>query len=366
MHNGKGGDGVIFLDSLDRFSEHVLREKVQRSLERIRTMDIPNFLELFRDHTEDLVNHLYVFLKRAEAAKSQILRENYLYQVDELLNYYSTQYHLFRLAKVQEEGETWNALHTLVRYLSDKLKFNVSPIPLLSDSYYSTGSFSYYKEFSLRLKKEYYFVAVDILDSPLLWPLIAHELAHCWLNQSEYLREIYASPEVIETKAKSKIPLEKRIEETLCDLVATRLFGPSYLQSYTLKLWLHFPVSIPEDYPQHSFRLECMFDTLVRLDLTEATENLKRLRERFCVSWQKEEISPLKEQILEISENFPTIVTRKMYEESLLSKEKLYISPPKNPVLLFLVCWNKIFEQSPLYLTKMLRELSSIILKALT
>jgi len=75
---------------------------------------------------------------------------------------------------------------------------------------------------------------------------------------------------------------------------------------------------------------------------------LKKLRdEKFDVGWQQEEISPLKEQLLEVSKNIPTTINRKLYEKSLFMTEQLFSSPPRDPVLLFLTCWNRFIEEGP-------------------
>jgi hypothetical protein len=295
------------------------------------------------------------------------VKEGYLFLADMGLSYYSAQYQFFQLAKASWKEETWSALQCLIRYISTNLKLSIPPIPILGDDYYATGSFSYFRDLAFRLKREYYFVAVDFLDISLFWPLIAHEVAHCWLNETRYLKQISASSEALSIKAKTKVPVEERVEETLCDLVATRLFGPAYPQAYNVKLWLRFPKEVHEDYPQHSFRLECMIAVLERLELNEVAEEFKKLRdEKFDVGWQQEEISPLKEQLLEVSKNIPTTINRKLYERSLFMTEQLFSSPPRDPVLLFLTCWNKFIEEGPSKIPILLSELSSLLLRTLT
>jgi hypothetical protein len=307
-----------------------------------------------------------MLLERAKAAKSQAIKNNFLFLVDMGLSYYATQYQFFQLAKDSVKRETWAAFRSLIKYLSENLKLSLLPMPILGDDYYSTGSFSYFRELGFRLAKEYYFVAVDFLDSPIFWPLVAHEVGHCWLNETKYIQEISTLPEALAIETKTKVSVEKRIEETLCDLVGVRLFGPAYVHSYNLRLWLRFPKPVHEDYPQHSFRLKCMLDVLYRLELKEAAENIREIcNERLDANWQKEEISPLKNDLLEASEKFPKTISRRLYEESLFSTEQLYSSPPRNPVLLFLTCWNRFLREDPSKVVNLLPRFSSIILKAL-
>ncbi|MGQ9474402.1 MAG: hypothetical protein ACUVRN_10230 [Candidatus Caldatribacteriaceae bacterium] len=262
--------------------------------------------------------------------------------------------------------ETWDAFRSLIKYISEILKLSSPPMPILGDEYYSTGSFSYFRDLGFRLRKEYYFVVADFMDSPIFWPLVAHEVGHCWLNETKYIQEISTLPEALEIETKTKVSVEKRIEETLCDLVGVRLFGPAYVHSYNLKLWLRFPKPVHEDYPQHPFRLKCMLDMLYRLEMDDAAENIREIcGERFDADWQKEEISPLKDHLLEASENFPKTISRRLYEESLFLTEQLYSSPPRNPVLLFSTCWNRFLKEDPEKVVNLLPRFSSIILKAL-
>lgn len=282
------------------------------------------------------------------------------------LSYYATQYQFFQLAKDSMKRETWYAFRSLIKYISENLKLDSSPMPILGDNYYSTGSFSYFRDPDFRPRKEYYFVSVDFMDSPIFWPLVAHEVGHCWLNETKYIQEISNLPEAFEIETKTGISVEKRIEETLCDLVGVRLFGPAYVYSYNFRLCLHFLKPVHEDYPQHSFRLNCMLDMLYRIEMDEAAENIREIcGERFYADWQKEEISSLKDHILEASENFPKTIGRRLYEESLFLTEQLYSSPPRNPVLLFLTCWNRFLKEDPEKVVALLPRFSSIILKAL-
>jgi hypothetical protein len=109
-----------------------------------------------------------------------------------------------------------------------------------------------------------------------------------------------------------------------------------------------------------------MLDVLYRLELKEAAENIREIcNERLDANWQKEEISPLKDDLLEASEKFPRTISRRLYEESLFSTEQLYSSPPRNPVLLFLTCWNRFLREDPSKVVNLLPRFASIILKAL-
>jgi len=287
-------------------------------------------------------------LKRADAARSETVKEAYLFLVEMCLRYYSAQYQLFQLSKSSmAKIHAWNALRNLIRYLSNRLEMKTLPMPLLGDDYFATGSYTYFRDLSIRLRKDFYFIAVDSLDPPIFWPLIAHEIAHCWLNETRYLDRIFASPDVLEVKRRTSIPVERRLEEVLCDMVATRLLGPAYVWAYITRLWPVFPQGVHENYPSHPFRLECMYD------------------QRFRISWLDEEISQLKDILLEICENFPFTISKSVYIEGLSATPYFFDSPPKDPVILFLSCWNKVHEKGLIKIHEFLPKFTSVILKAL-
>lgn len=260
----------------------------------------------------------------------------------------------------------WRALRNLVKHFSEQLRLKTLPMPLLGDEYFCTGSFTYFKDLQIRLKKEFYFVSVDFLDSPIFWPLIAHEIAHCSLNETEYLRKVLVSSEAVEVKRRTIIPVEQRVEEVLCDIVATRLLGPAYVWAYITRLWLIFPLGVHEKYPSHPFRLECMCEVLDRMELDDVSADFRKLRDqRFAISWQEEEISPLRYVLIEVSENFPCAINRDIYVQGLSATEYLFDSPPRDPVVLFLSCWNKVREEGIAKIGELLPKFASVILQAL-
>lgn len=303
-------------------------------------------------------------------ATSRKIREGYLYIIDTILWYYLTQYQFFQLSlSSMKEEKSWKALKNFLGYLADQLKLKAPPIPILGNEYYSTGSFSYFKDLSSlapHLKIEYYFIAVDSLDQPIFWPLVAHEAAHCWLSGTRFVEEICTLEMAQEIKSKNDIPLEKRVEEALCDIVATKLLGPAYTWAYITRLWLHLDRRASNSYPSHSFRIECMCTLLELMEMPEVAEKIRRLKdERVKDDWRKEEISPLKDYLVELSKGFPSAVNREHYAKSLSMVGQVFTSPPDNPVLLFLSCWNYLQLCGLSNLEETLPKFTSIILKVL-
>lgn len=78
------------------------------------------------------------------------------------------------------------------------------------------------------MEREYYVIAVDYSDPPLLWPLVFHEIGHCLLSVRDDVDRIC---EQSISWVRSDISLEtihRRLEEALCDVIATYLIGPAY------------------------------------------------------------------------------------------------------------------------------------------
>jgi len=343
---------------------------LQKLQEEILKRDFPEPLAIFREHTKDIVDHLNILFTFTEVARSRRIREGYLYIIDTILWYYLTQYQFFQLSlSSMKEEKSWKALRNLLSYFADQLNLKVPPMPILGNEYYSTGSFIYFRDLSSlapRLKKEYYFVAVDSLDLPVFWPLVAHEVAHCWLSETRYVDEIRTLERAQEIKRETGIPLEKRVEEVLCDIVATNLLGPAYPWAYITRLWLHLDGRVSQSYPSHSFRIECMCSQLEYMEMYRVAEKIRGLRdERVKDSWQKEEISSLKDDLVGLSEKFPNIVNRDHYIRSLSMVEQVFTSPPEDPALLFLTCWNHIQFSNHVHLEETLPRYTYVILKVL-
>jgi len=343
---------------------------LQKLQKEILSREFPSPLNIFREHTKDIIEYVNILFRFAEVAKSRRIKEGYLYIIDIILGYYLTQYQFFQLSlSSMKEKKFWNALGNLLRYLADQLNLKATPMPILGNEYYSTGSFTYFRDlssFAPRLKTEYYFIAVDSLDLPLFWPLVAHEEAHCWLSETRYVDEACALEVAQEIKRETGAPLEKKIEEVLCDLVATKLLGSAYPWAYITRLWLHLNGKASDAYPSHSFRIECMCSQLENMEMYPAAEKIRALRdERVKDGWQREVISPLKDYLVGLSDEFPSIADREHYVKSLSMIEQVFTSPPEDPVLLFLTCWNHLQLSNLINLEEALQKYTSVILKVL-
>jgi len=343
---------------------------LQKLHKEILSKEFPSSLNIFREHTGDIIEYVNILFRSAEVAKSRKIKEGFLYLIDIILGYYLTQYQFFQLSlSSMKEKELWNALENLLKYLADQLNLRTTPMPILGDDYYSTGSFMYFRElssFAPRLKTEYYFIAVDYLDLPLFWPLVAHEIAHCWLSETRYVDEACALEVAQEIKKETGKSLENKIEEVLCDLVATKIFGSAYPWAYITRLWLHLNGKDFNTHPSHSFRIECMCSQLENMGMYPAAEKIRALRdERVKEGWQREVIWQLKEYLIGLSDEFPSIADREHYVKSLSIVKRVFTSPPEDPVLLFMTCWNHLQLSNLINLEKALPKYTSVILKVL-
>jgi len=172
----------------------------------------------FKEHAFEVITWLRRNLDRAQMSKSESLRQSYFYQVDTGLRLLLFQYGIFKLVIGSSSDKRATALQNLVCYYSHLLGLKVVPLSFFGDSYYSSGSFPYYKHFSLRLKKEYYVLSVDHTDPPVFWPLALHELAHCWLSsRNDVDRVCHDHPS--DLKGIDKDLVESRLEEAFCDVI---------------------------------------------------------------------------------------------------------------------------------------------------
>ena len=175
----------------------------------------------------------------------------------------------------------------------------------------------YYRGLSLRLEREYYVIAVDYSDPPLLWPLVFHEIGHCWLSVRDDVDRIC---EQSIDKIRSDISLKtvhRRLEEALCDVIATYLIGPAYPYAFLAKLWALFRGAPHPDYPSNSFRLECMARTLDSLGLSDLGNELGKIRdEKFNEAWEDEDITPLVDDILTVTSDLPKLVSSNILNQT--------------------------------------------------
>jgi len=278
-------------------------------------------------------------LERIETSKSRSVRKSSLWLCDTALQWLLLQYSFFRIAEASVNDKRWTALNHFVSFYTQRLNFGVAPLPLFGYTYFASGSFSIYKRLSFRLEREYYVISVDKADPPIFWPIAAHEFSHCWLGRREDVDRICSNQPVGASRIDRNVT-ERRVEEAICDALATRIIGPAYPYSYLHKLWAQFPVSVDVTYPSHRFRIKCMAKVLEKIELYESAKNLRDTADAiFSDPWQDEDISWAINDIVATTSEMPKFVTKDIESDAKKAAESLHASPPKDLPTLFLACW---------------------------
>jgi len=138
----------------------------------------------------------------------------------------------------------------------------------------------------------------------------------------------------------NRATIEKRIEEALCDAIATYMIGPSYPYSYLNRLWARFPAGIVPEYPSHRFRIECMATVLDEMKLYEQARNIRYIgNAKFSEPWQNEEIHWAIDDIVSVTSELPKLVVDEVDIEANRVAYNLEFSATRDIPTLFLACW---------------------------
>jgi hypothetical protein len=224
----------------------------------------------------------------------------------------------------------WKALKSFIDIYSTETGLQVHPLPFFGDTYYASGTFSYYKGLALRLEKEYYVLSVDGTDPPVFWPLALHEISHCWLGNRDDVDQI-CSRHMPDLREIDSTTAAARVEEALCDALATRLIGPAYSIAFVHRLWTNFRRDVEFGYPSYEYRLECMARVLIDLGYREASSEIGELVDtRFERDWRDDDVSWSIEGILSITRTMP------------LSRTVDSLSASDDPASLFHNAWTEI------------------------
>jgi len=345
-----------------------LREKICQIQDYIKSRKLPDFFPPFKEHVEEIVNFVSSQLQKYESSRSETLRDTFLFQAFTCLRLYLIQHFLLKSAERNLTNIKWVSLQNLVYSLSNQIKLMRRPVSILGDDYFAAGT-PVYRECGIRIEKPFYIVVADEFDFPLFWTLIAHELAHCKLSETEHLTKLYVIASEMDLFRRLRADYcAKRIEQAMCDIIATRLLGPAFMYAYFLRLYPDFSEEHPREDPSHQFRIECMAEVLQLCRLHQIADWAReRLDEKFRKSWKDEEISPLKDSLLELSNDFPLLVDKDKYEYygSMVHVPKPDSSLLGNPIGLIVGCWFKVIEMGIGRNVDYFKRLSSIFIRGL-
>ena len=256
------------------------------------------------------------------------------------LDWLLVQYGYFKIAFHDCKSSNWKALQGLIDVCSKILDIRVPVLGAFYNTYGATGSFVLNKMVGRPVGSDYFLVLVDELDSPLYWLLVLHELAHCWLSSRSTVEEIRSQ---INTDLEPEFE-ERRVEESLCDAIATALVGPSYVYSFINRLWLSFAISPSQVYPKNSFRLELMMRILKQTGHVEVGDLEALIEDSLINDWKDEAIVDALEPIVDFVENMPFAITPTQLVTDLHSVSDFETDPPMSFQKLFHVGWNLINE----------------------
>jgi hypothetical protein len=334
-------------ETLDLISPNILRQKARQLLDDVQKADWPSIFQPFKEHTEDVAKQVLLHLDRYDKTQQPVLKDLYLFLANICLNLFLFQHYLFKTAKRDATSNIWEALQHFTYYLSDKLQLRKKPLPVLGARYSSTGS-PMYREYGLMLRP-YYAIVADSLDNPIFWTLIAHELAHCKLSETDHVKRLLEAATRLDLDITHE--MERKIEEALCDIIAARLLGPAFVYAYCTKLYPTFYGNgVPKQYPLDQFRLECMCSLLESAGFTETANHIRTMRDiKFTRNWTDEEISSLKEDLIKLSADFATISTD--------TTEKI--------VQTYITYWDEFIKKGAHETSELLQEISSKLIQML-
>lgn len=247
--------------------------------------------------TQELCAGLRRKLEQAQRTESPVTRQTSCDYVSSALNFLGFLHQRMLEAESPSSVPDHRLARKLISACSKRLGLTSQVYPSLSDSYFTTGSFIYYKKFGSRPRKEYFVVSLDFTDPAVMWPLVCHEVAHCWLSQTSLVEAIAAS--AVTSSSNQLRTLETRVEEAICDSIATRVGGAAFPFAFAIKFWGQIPWTDTGDHPLNSFRLELMARTLDGMGMFEAAADVREiLAKANGPEWDAEDIAGLAGQIL--------------------------------------------------------------------
>ncbi|MFQ5974807.1 MAG: hypothetical protein ACE5J5_00630, partial [Candidatus Hydrothermarchaeales archaeon] len=230
-------------------------EKKIRAIESITPNQSKYPYNTFSHHSTDVIKIVKAKLREADVSKHDIIKIN---------NYSISWFYLARISrqieclKLVENSmalQHWDLLREFTLNCAKRLDMKFEPLAFFGREFYCTGSFAY-PEYGRKLINPFFQVSCDNTDPSMFWISLAHEVGHCkfsQLNLSEIEKKLVS-------EGLNKGIYKRQMEETLCDGLATYLFGFSYPLAFFMKFWLTPPSSA--NYPNFDFRISFMLELL--------------------------------------------------------------------------------------------------------
>lgn len=277
--------------------EKALLEKIDKIAKDCSRLDqYP--MTLFKDHVKEIKREVETRLSDSASTTDPILKKQYYLFSWLSVWLLSDQLEKFTLVEASTSDPMWDNLNIVIDDLVHRLGLSSKPLPFFGSSFYCTGSFAY-TERGISVSP-FYQVSTESQESILFWPLLAHEIAHLKLHETDEIRNL------VRELSRHNLRNEKyreRLDEALCDIIATLLYGPAYIAAFGTKFW-HIPDEYhDESYPSNQFRLFVMFKTIKDEDLGHLFNSIRNnfeVNERLA---RKEKISFLTDEMIEFGES---------------------------------------------------------------
>jgi hypothetical protein len=278
-------------------SEKALLEKIDKIAKACsRINQYP--LTLFKEHMEEIKREVETRLSDSASSTDPILRKQYYLFSWLSVWLLSDQLEKFTLVEASIGDPMWGHLNIVIDDLIERLGLSSKPLPFFGSSFYCTGSFAY-TERGIPVSP-FYQVSTESRESTLFWPLLAHEIAHLKLHETDEARNLRR--ELSRRNLRSE-KYRERLDEALCDIIATLLYGPAYIVAFGTKFWQILDEYHDESYPSNQFRLFIMFKTMEDKDVEPLFYSIKnnfQVNERLA---RREEISFLTDEMIELGQN---------------------------------------------------------------
>ena len=282
-------------NSIDLISESFLCEKIEKI--RLTSKGYRKHpLSLFKQHTNEVIQKVLSRLEDAKSSDEASLKRQYYLFSWFCLWQLNNQFEAFKLVEASVNDSRWKTINFVILNLLRRLEISTRPLPFFGSSFYCTGSFMY-RRYRAELSP-FYQVSLDLNDSVLFWPLVAHEIAHLKLSEASYTHELEV--ELFRNGLLDE-KYRERLRECVCDALATRIYGPAYIASFITKFWQVFDRRPDESYPRPHFRFLIMLKSLENEDLDYTLDLLNEYFRLNDADAEEEDLFFLSHKIIDLS-----------------------------------------------------------------
>ncbi len=242
--------------------------------------------DIIKKYSKYLSDRVSEYISRASHDIDSIYTINDIRLARFSLDWLTFQQQLISTAVQCSKSNKWISLQGLIEYCSKMMEISDPTLGVFSTIYGATGAFDYYNRIDSSSDIDYFIILVHEFDPPIFWSLAIHEIAHCWLSSKDVVMKISKQ---IHSGLDIKYQ-EGRIEEAICDAIATSFIGPPYPFAYIECLWPVFN-QFADEHPHHSFRVHLMTEVLRENGFNKTANDIEEIARNILVyDWADEEI----------------------------------------------------------------------------